>query len=40
MQIPFQVIQFAKDLALEQVEIETCGCLGKTRLPMLAFLTY
>ncbi|KAL3151827.1 hypothetical protein ABBQ38_012794 [Trebouxia sp. C0009 RCD-2024] len=23
-----QVIQFAKDLALEEIEIETCGCLG------------
>lgn len=24
-----QVIQFAQDLALDELEIETCGCLGE-----------
>lgn len=24
-----QVIQFARDLSLEEIEVETCGCLGK-----------
>lgn len=28
-----QVIQFAQDLALEEIEVETCGCLGKPQLP-------
>lgn len=24
-----QVIQFAQDLALDELEVETCGCLGE-----------
>ena len=36
----FQVIQFAKDLALEEIEIETCGCLGKKQLHNPASVLY
>ncbi len=30
--VPLQVIQFAQDLALDELEIETCGCLGECLL--------
>ena len=33
--ITAQVIQFAQDLALEEVEVETCGCLGEQNLLLL-----